>query len=97
MLEGITPLHLLLVLGIALLVVGPGKLPDVGKAFGQTIREFRRGFEDNPANVGATTAPVPPSPAPSAQVAPPSTPVAPPADALVSTPEHVSGDDLAAD
>lgn len=38
---GLTPMHLLLILGIALLVIGPGKLPEVGSALGKSIREFR--------------------------------------------------------
>lgn len=36
------PLHLLLILIVVLIIFGPGKLPDVGKALGKTIREFRR-------------------------------------------------------
>ena len=38
----IGPFELLLVLVIALLILGPGKLPEVGSALGRTIREFRR-------------------------------------------------------
>lgn len=38
----IGPLELLLILAIALLVLGPGKLPEVGSAMGRTIREFRK-------------------------------------------------------
>lgn len=38
----IGPLELLLVLALALLILGPGKLPEVGSAFGRTIREFRK-------------------------------------------------------
>lgn len=34
--------ELILVLTLALIFFGPGKLPDVGKAIGKTIREFRR-------------------------------------------------------
>lgn len=37
----IQPWHVILLLIIVLVVFGPGKLPDVGKAVGQTIREFR--------------------------------------------------------
>ena len=33
--------ELMLVLVIALVVFGPGKLPDVGKAIGRSVREFR--------------------------------------------------------
>jgi sec-independent protein translocase protein TatA len=36
------PWHLLLILAIVLIVFGPGKLPEVGKAMGKTIREFRQ-------------------------------------------------------
>ena len=38
----IGPFELLLVLVLALLVLGPGKLPEVGSALGRTIREFRK-------------------------------------------------------
>lgn len=34
--------ELILVLVIALVVFGPGKLPDVGKAMGKSLQEFRR-------------------------------------------------------
>lgn len=34
--------ELILVLALALIFFGPGKLPDVGKAVGKTLREFRR-------------------------------------------------------
>ncbi len=34
--------ELILVLVIALIVFGPGKLPDVGKALGKGINEFKR-------------------------------------------------------
>ena len=33
--------ELLVILVIALVVFGPGKLPDVGKALGKSIREFK--------------------------------------------------------
>ena len=46
MFEGITPLHLLVVLVIALIILGPGKLPEVGAALGKSIREFRRAATD---------------------------------------------------
>ena len=42
----IGPLELVLILGIALLILGPGKLPEVGSALGRTIREFRRASTD---------------------------------------------------
>ncbi|MDU5081793.1 twin-arginine translocase TatA/TatE family subunit [Tissierella carlieri] len=33
--------ELILILGIALVIFGPGKLPEVGKAFGKAIGEFK--------------------------------------------------------
>jgi TatA/E family protein of Tat protein translocase len=36
------PLELVIVLAIALLVVGPRRLPEMGNAVGKTIREFRK-------------------------------------------------------
>ncbi|QNB46775.1 twin-arginine translocase TatA/TatE family subunit [Thermanaerosceptrum fracticalcis] len=33
--------ELVLILVIALIVFGPGKLPDVGRAVGKAVREFR--------------------------------------------------------
>jgi sec-independent protein translocase protein TatA len=41
---------LLIILAIALIVFGPAKLPQLGKAFGETLREFRnstRGIADD--------------------------------------------------
>lgn len=34
--------ELFLILGIALIVIGPGKLPEAGKALGKSISEFKR-------------------------------------------------------
>ncbi len=42
MFEGIfQPMHLLVILGIALLVFGPRKLPELGKGIGEGIRGFK--------------------------------------------------------
>ena len=70
----IGPGELILVLLIALLVVGPGKLPDVGAAIGKSLREFRRAASDvsDAASVPAS-APASPTPPPNV-LASPSTP-----------------------
>ncbi len=39
---GLGPGELVVVLIIALVIFGPGKLPDVGNALGKSIREFRK-------------------------------------------------------
>lgn len=38
--------ELIIILVIALLVLGPGKLPEVGNALGKGIREFRKAATD---------------------------------------------------
>ena len=38
--------ELILILVIALVVLGPGKLPEVGSALGKSIREFRKAATD---------------------------------------------------
>src|SRR5436309_125564 len=42
----LSPMHLALVLVIALLVFGPKKLPEIGKELGKAIREFKRASRD---------------------------------------------------
>jgi sec-independent protein translocase protein TatA len=41
------PMHLLVVLGIALLFFGPKRLPELGKGLGESIRKFRTGLKDD--------------------------------------------------
>ena len=48
--------ELAMVLVIALIVFGPGKLPEVGKALGKGLREFRQGMDTScqePVNIEA--------------------------------------------
>lgn len=40
------PWELLIILGIVLLVVGPGKLPQVGEAMGKALQNFRKTKDD---------------------------------------------------
>ena len=58
MFEGLfQPMHLLMIFGIALLVFGPKKLPELGKGLGESIRGFKSAMkadEEKPA--GSTTA-----------------------------------------
>jgi len=51
------PGHLLVILVIALLVFGPGKLPELGSALGKGLRELKHGLtaSDEPATTGSTT------------------------------------------
>lgn len=60
MLEGLfQPLHLLIIFGIALLVFGPKKLPELGKGLGESIRGFKSAMkaeEEKPAGTTTTVA-----------------------------------------
>jgi sec-independent protein translocase protein TatA len=54
MFEGLfQPMHLLVIFGIALLVFGPKKLPELGKGIGEGIRGFKSAMkeEEKPTNV----------------------------------------------
>lgn len=42
MFEGLfQPMHMIILFGIALLVLGPKKLPELGKGLGESIRGFK--------------------------------------------------------
>jgi sec-independent protein translocase protein TatA len=99
----LSPLHLILVLVIALIVVGPGKLPEVGAAIGKSIREFRKATSDvkeavslEPTQPAAGSTP-PPAPAPVAfapapiQSAPAVAPAPAGAPAAVDVPVELPG------
>ena len=54
--------ELIVILVIALLVIGPGKLPDVGSALGKSIREFRKASSDVQDATRVDASPIPPAP-----------------------------------
>jgi TatA/E family protein of Tat protein translocase len=79
---GIGPPELLVILLIALVVVGPQRLPEVGKAVGKAMREFRKAqdelkgainfdFDDDPVT---PQRPAPHRPRPSTLATPPDEP-----------------------
>jgi sec-independent protein translocase protein TatA len=47
MFEGLLqPMHLLLILGIAVLVFGPKRLPELGRGLGASIRGFKEALNE---------------------------------------------------
>jgi sec-independent protein translocase protein TatA len=60
MFEGLfQPMHLLVIFGLALLVFGPKKLPELGKGLGESIRGFKSAMkteEEKPTSMAATSA-----------------------------------------
>jgi sec-independent protein translocase protein TatA len=56
MLEGLfQPMHLLVIFGIALLVFGPKKLPELGKGIGEGIRGFKSAIKADEEKASGTT------------------------------------------
>ncbi len=59
MIEGLfQPMHLLILFGIALLVFGPKKLPELGKGIGEGIRGFKSAMKAEDEKPASTTTPV---------------------------------------
>jgi sec-independent protein translocase protein TatA len=63
---GIQPIHLVIVVVVALIIFGPQRLPEIGRGLGKSINEFRKGakemtegFRDEviSENAAATSAP----------------------------------------
>ena len=58
MFEGLfQPMHLLVILGLAVLMFGPKKLPELGKGIGDGIRSFRSAMKqhEEPSEKNSTT------------------------------------------
>ena len=88
--------ELIIVLVVALIVLGPKRLPEMGQSLGRSLREFRHAISEttDAVKIGAapTTAtsptvapPAPAVPVPAAPAAAPAGPAAPPADAAGSS------------
>ena len=59
MFEGLfQPMHLMVIFGLALLVFGPKKLPELGKGLGESIRGFKSAMkveEERPTAIAANS------------------------------------------
>jgi sec-independent protein translocase protein TatA len=82
-LPNIGPLELIIILAIALLIVGPRRLPEMGNAVGRTIREFRKASSDISDSTSVKAEPPKPAPEPTASASSTSAAAVPglPADA----------------
>jgi sec-independent protein translocase protein TatA len=56
----LSPLHLVFILVIVLIVMGPRRLTEMGAALGRTVNEFRHAL-DSEERVPAQPAPTPPA------------------------------------
>src|SRR5262245_975253 len=77
----------IVILVIALLILGPSRLPDVASAVGKSIREFRKASTEVQESIKVDTSPLPAGPAQVTQANAPAEPVAsPPVVAAATTP-----------
>ena len=93
MFEGLfQPMHLLLILGIALLFFGPKRLPELGKGLGTSIRDFRDAMSGQKPDDKANSQLEAPKAAASTVAAPPPTQAAqaPPAPAAAAPPAQAA-------
>ena len=97
------PTHLIFVLVVALLVLGPKRLPEAGRALGKGIRDFRSaigGEDDHSHTIPTEAVPVPPpeavvppAAAPPVETTPAPAPTAPAEPALADTVESAEAPD----
>lgn len=89
MFGSIGPQELMIVFVIALLVLGPSKLPDLARSLGKGMREFKLGMDEDDVADAATATEVT-SNLPEAAPAPDSTVLPPAAEAPVADAEPVA-------
>ncbi|HEY2887689.1 MAG TPA: twin-arginine translocase TatA/TatE family subunit [Candidatus Limnocylindrales bacterium] len=78
--------ELIIIAVIALVIFGPGKLPEVAQSLGRGVREFRKAATD--VTESASLDPAPPAATPTATA----TPVASPAAVIAPAPEASPAD-----
>lgn len=63
---GIGPLELVIILLIVLVIVGPKRLPQMGRSLGASMREFKNGItgRGQPGDAEGSAELAPPAPAP---------------------------------
>ena len=55
MFEGLfQPMHLIIILAIALVIFGPKRLPELGAGLGKNLREFKKAMQDVSKDVDVT-------------------------------------------
>jgi sec-independent protein translocase protein TatA len=79
-----SPIHLLFIAVVALIVLGPKRLPDLARALGQGIREFRQSLDEGADPPEPAAAPLQ-TVAPSASASSATPAPAPPQSSPVST------------
>ena len=70
----IQPIHIILILLVALLVFGANCLPEIGRGLGQAISEFRKGTKETTQNIVEETKKSPDTTGPIPHPNPPASP-----------------------
>jgi len=95
---GIQPIHILIIVIVALLIFGPKKLPEMGRNIGKALSEFRNASKEMTDNFregmnqgttpapGQTIAPPPAASVPTASAPAPSAPLIPSTDGTIPSP-----------
>lgn len=78
------PVHLIFIAAVALIVLGPKRLPDLARSLGHGMKEFRDSMSQGAEGADQTTAPIVPQQAQLVAAAEPS--IATPPDAVVVDP-----------
>jgi sec-independent protein translocase protein TatA len=94
-LPNIGPGELIIILIIALVVLGPGKLPDVASALGKSVREFHKAASDIQDAAKIDTPAAPPAvsaPTPTAIAAPATPQPAAPQPAAMAAPQPMASE-----
>jgi sec-independent protein translocase protein TatA len=90
-----SPVHLLFIAVVALIVLGPKRLPDLARALGQGIREFRQSLDEGADDPEPQAAPAQ-TVAPAASASSPTpTPPPPPSPTVATAPVASSGGEQA--
>ncbi len=94
---GIQPLHLVVIVIVALIIFGPSRLPEIGRGLGKALNEFRagtkemtEGFRDEVTKGGVETPAAPSAQAPMGAV-PPAQSAQPAMPASPDAPQPVTG------
>jgi len=82
------PTHLLFILVIALLVLGPKRLPEVGRSLGRGLRDFRMAISGDEPEPAESLPPQPVAAAPQTAQPPEHQPVVAPAGEPATPAEH---------
>jgi len=96
-----SPVHLLFIAAVALIVLGPKRLPDLARALGKGVREFREAInlgdsEGAQTPVQPAPPPAPPPSVPATRTPPPALPAHTPVPALTAPENGQAGGQEAA-